>query len=149
MGTVGAHSNYSRRVPLPLSELQKLAALAVSVGPSITADPPKPWSVRRRLTTEVRAEIVARYQAGIGTPELCCEYELSKYSVLKLLREEGVQMRRQPLTPSQRQNAVRLYEDGETIDAVAEKLNASYGRVREALLEAGVVLHPPGRRRVS
>ncbi|WP_374197485.1 helix-turn-helix domain-containing protein [Microbacterium sp. cx-55] len=56
-------------------------------------------------------------------------------------------MRRQPLTASQRRNAARLYQDGETIDTIAVQLGASYGRVREALIEAGVDLHPPGRRR--
>ena len=88
-------------------------------------------------------------RGGVGTPQLCREYHLSKYSILKLLHGQGVQMRRKPLSVSQRRNAVRLYQDGETIDAIANELNASYSRVREAILEAGVPLRPPGRRRVS
>ncbi|WP_460738119.1 helix-turn-helix domain-containing protein [Microbacterium neimengense] len=51
--------------------------------------------------------------------------------------------------PSQRKNAVRLYEDGETIDTIAAKLGASYGGGREALVGPEVALRSPGRRHSS
>lgn len=133
----------------PLKQLQKLARLAACASDEAPEEAHQSWLIRRRLSDADVSEIVQLYESGVGTPQLCRDFELSKYSVLKLLRAEGVQMRRQPLSASQRRNAVRLYHEGETIDAVAAQLSASYSRVREAILDAGVPLRPAGRRRAG
>src|SRR5690606_40408638 len=98
VGRVGGHSNNSDRGAPPLVQLQKLAVLAKSA-PVEEAEiaPLEPWSLSRRLDNATMAELVRKYEAGIGTPQLCREYKLSKYSVLKVLHEAGVAMRRQTL----------------------------------------------------
>ena len=147
MGRVGPHSINSGRGAPSLEQLQKLAALAVAA-PSDVVDlaEPQPWRVARRLNDEVVAEIVAKYESGVGTPALCLEYGISKPSMLELLHSRGVQMRRQSLTDAQRSEAVALYEGGLALAPTAKCLGSSIGAVRRVVLEQGVRLRArPGR----
>lgn len=147
MGRVGGHSNNSDRGAPSLEQLQKLAALAATA-PSDVVDTaePRSWRVARRLNDPVIAEIVAKYESGVGTPALCLEYGISKPSMLELLHSRGVRMRRQPLTETQRSEAVNLYEGGLALAPTAKRLGSSIGAVRRVLLEEGVRLRArPGR----
>lgn len=74
-------------------------------------------------------------------------YNLSKTAVLKVLRDNGVKLRRQPLTTEQVDKAKRLYESGLTIAKVADCLDASYETTRLALIHAGVQMRARGGRR--
>ncbi len=66
--------------------------------------------------------------------------------MIGLLHSQGVQMRRQPLTKTQRSEAVALYEGGLALAPTAQRLGSSIGAVRRVLLEEGVRLRPrPGR----
>lgn len=77
---------------------------------------------------------------------LCEEYGISKPSMLDLLHERGVVMRRQPLSNAQRLRAVQLYESGVAIKPIAEQLGSSFGTVHRVLKAEGVRLRPrPGR----
>lgn len=147
MGHGDSYSNKSHRGQLPLEQLQKLADLAREAPEHIeVAVAPKSWLVRRRLDDELVAEIVSKYRAGSGTPELCRDYGISKPSMLDLLHAQGVQMRRQSLTPKQRIQAVELYESGLAIKPVANRLGSSFGAVHRVLVAEGVKLRPrPGR----
>ncbi len=94
----------------------------------------------RRLTQETIAELVAAYEAGTSTPELCKHYELSKGGVLKLLSDAGVKMRKQPMTDEQTELAVKLYGEGRSLQAIGDQLDKAKSSVREALIERGVQL---------
>jgi Mor family transcriptional regulator len=52
-------------------------------------------------------QLVADYKAGVHTPELVTKYVLSKTSVLKILRDNHVTIRRQSMTPEQISAATR------------------------------------------
>ena len=147
VGHGDSYSNKSYRGQLPLEQVQKLADLAREAPEHAeVAIAPKPWLVRRRLNDELVAEIVSRYHAGTGTPELCRDYGISKPSMLDLLHGQGVQMRRQPLTPRQRTQAVKLYASGLAVKPVADRLGSSFGAVHRVLIAEGVKLRPrPGR----
>jgi len=142
-----SHSNKSHRGQPPLEQLQKLADLAREAPKRVDmAAAGKSWLVRRRLNDELVSEIVSKYRAGIGTPQLCLDYGISKPSMLGLLHTQGVQMRRQPLTPKQRTQAVELYASGLAIKPVADRLGSSFGAVHRVLIAEGVKLRPrPGR----
>jgi hypothetical protein len=75
---------------------------------------PRPFTrnVHRRLGPDIIAQLVADYEAGLPTTALTTTYGLSKGSVLQLLRQNGVEVRHQSLTPDQLQEAVGLYEQG-------------------------------------
>lgn len=104
-------------------------------------------SLRRRLSPQVIEELVDRYNTGEGTPALSREYHISKSGLLQLLRAEGVSLRRQPLAPEDAKRAVRLYENGLTIDEVAEQIGSSYSTVRKILHQSGVTMRPKGIKR--
>lgn len=90
------------------------------------------------------AEIVAKYRDGATTPTLCVEYLLSKGGLLKLLRDEGVQLRCQPLTAEQVEEASKMYVGGTSLATIATHLDVSYNGVRQALIRAGVERRPRG-----
>jgi transposase-like protein len=96
------------------------------------------WRLRRRLSPELIAEIADKYCAGATTPALCLEYSLSKGGVLKLLHEQGVELRCQPLSPEQVEHAATLYTHGSSIQAIADRFGVSYNGVRQAFVRAGI-----------
>ncbi|OXR47129.1 hypothetical protein B7C42_00251 [Nocardia cerradoensis] len=94
------------------------------------------------MPPEAVTELVIAYQAGIPTTELCKRYDISKASILKLLAEHGVTMRRQPLTTDQINQAAKLYADGNSLRTIAVQLDSSFSTVREALIARGVQMRP-------
>src|SRR6478609_8314050 len=102
---------YSRQ-PNLLRMARNLAKLQVNGGP----DRPEPAlrtprRVDARLTDKDRAAIAQAYRDGIPSTALCREYQLGKSTVLQILAEAGVPMRRQPLTDAQIDEAAQLYEE--------------------------------------
>ena len=77
------------------------------------------------------------------------EYALSKGGLLKLLRDEGVQLRCQPLNGEQVREAAVLYGSGASLAAIATRFEVSYNGVRQSLIRAGVQLRPRGGDRRS
>lgn len=149
VGTVGPASKKSGGLLPPLEKLQKLAELAAAAPVDSDADlheTSRSWLVRRRLTDEQVAELVELYRSGVGTPALSEQFGISKPSVLELLHDHGVRMRRQSLTKTQRALAVQLYEEGVAIKPIAAELGSSFGAVHRVLKVEGVTLRPrPGR----
>jgi DNA-binding NarL/FixJ family response regulator len=101
-------------------------------------------SLRRRLEPAQIKRIAAEYESGATTPSLCETYGLSKTGILRLLRDEGATLRRQPLTSDQVEVARTLYEHGHPIATIASRLGTSYNNVRQRLIGEGVQLRPRG-----
>ncbi|BBX25032.1 hypothetical protein MALV_01570 [Mycolicibacterium alvei] len=91
-----------------------------------------------RTTTGPLRRAHLTYKDGTGTPELRSRYNLSQGSVLKILHSHGVTMRRQGITDEQIDDAVHLYELGESLAKIGAHLGAEAGTVRRALLNRGV-----------
>ncbi|HET6924406.1 MAG TPA: helix-turn-helix domain-containing protein [Candidatus Saccharimonadales bacterium] len=103
---------------------------------------PRVHAVRRRLQPDVIDQLVADYQAGIDTTELTTRYRLGKGTVLKLLREAGVIMRRQGLSPAEIDEAVELYAAGWSLARIGERFGRAHTVIRKALLDRGIAMHP-------
>jgi hypothetical protein len=103
-------------------------------------------SLRRRLEPALVKQIAAEYGSGATTPSLCETYGLSKGGILRLLRDEGIVLRRRPLTGDQVELAKKMYESGHPIAAIASRLDTSYNNVRQRLIEERVQLRPRGGR---
>lgn len=99
-------------------------------------------SLRRKLPPEVIDELVQRYKSGEFTTDLSREYGISKSGFLKLLRDEGVKLRKQPITPEDERRAVELYESGMTIYGVIERVGYSYGVINRMVHKRGVNVRP-------
>lgn len=101
--------------------------------------------VNRRLGSDAIRQLVVDYQSGRHTTELMAVYGISKSSVLRLLQDNEVVMRRQGVSLQQAAAARVLYEtEGMSLSAVARKLNLAKQSVRLALLELGVAMRPSG-----
>ena len=85
-------------------------------------------------------QLVADYESGVPTTELTGRYGLAKSSVLKLLGERGVVMRRQGLFEVELNEAVRRYERGLSVVDVGERIGRSSTVVWRALKKHGVAL---------
>ena len=137
---------YSRQSRYVLTD-HKLQRIAQMKPRPVSADLRKPvhrHKVVDRLSAEQLAEIAQQYRAGTPTTALCRMHDLSKGAVLKVLTDAGVTMRRQPMTPRQIARAFKLYEAGDSLSIVAEKIGTPQATVRKGLLAAGVVLRPSG-----
>ena len=86
--------------------------------------------VWRRLSPEVIAQVVERYRAGATAAELGAEHGVSKNGMLKLLREQGVQIRAKSLPIAVVTQAKRLCERGMSMRQVSKQLGVSRTALR-------------------
>ncbi len=96
----------------------------------------QPRRLDRRLSAATIAELAAAYEAGTSTPEMCKRYGLSKGGVLKLLREAGVEMRKQAMTDEQIELAVRLHQRGLGYAEIGRRIGKAKSTVRAAVTGA-------------
>jgi transposase len=100
-----------------------------------------------RLGIDVVAQLVADYESGLSVLELQMRFGLSRGSILRLLHEAEVQLRRQPLMQKQLAKIIELYEVGLSIREVAAKLGIPKTTVQNALARSAVVMRPAVRQR--
>ncbi|MFI6169070.1 helix-turn-helix domain-containing protein [Nocardia sp. NPDC051052] len=142
---VGRVSAYSKQVArYPLHQVIERVEATPKRLPAKTAASARIHRLDRRLSPDTIAELVAAYRSGTSTPKLRKQYQLSKGGVLKLLADHGVTMRNQPLTEEQTDQAVGLYEQGQSLVTIAEQLDSGATAVRTALKARGVVMRPAG-----
>lgn len=65
-------------------------------------------------------------------------YNLGKGTVLRLLREHGVQLRNQRITQDEVSQAIRLYGQGLSLVTVGEQLGYDARTIHRALRRSGV-----------
>ena len=124
------------------------ATLAAGVGrrrPDARSRPPC-YKLDQRLDASIPAQVVADYEAGMPTTQLTGKYGLSKTSVLRLLHEAATEMRRQPFSDQEVDDAVRLCASGLSVATVGSRLGAHQSKVWRASVARGVVLRPPRNR---
>ncbi|WP_165314409.1 hypothetical protein [Agromyces protaetiae] len=92
---------------------------------------------------------MARYGAGETSTTLAEEYRVAKSTILRVLREARVVVRRQPMTPDQVSEAAQLYEAGLSLSQVAKRLDVNQETMRMAILKAGVVLRAPTKAKTA
>lgn len=101
-------------------------------------------NVARRLGRDTITQLVADYDSGTLTTRLMQRYGIGKQTVLNLLAEQGVKMRRQQPSSDVVMEAAELYRGAASIAAIAERLDVSYTALRHALHAAGVPIRPRG-----
>lgn len=87
--------------------------------------------------------MVARYSAGETSTALAKEHGVAKSTILGILREANIVVRRQPLTTEQVSEAVKLYDSGLSLSQVADHLRVNQETMRVGIIKAGVTLRPP------
>lgn len=96
-----------------------------------------------RLTAADQADIAARYQQGWSSRQLAEFYGVSKTSIVILLREADVAIRRQGLSDSQSGDIVKHYATGASLSAIGESYGVSADTVRKLLIKQGITLRNP------
>ncbi|WP_082013805.1 helix-turn-helix domain-containing protein [Microbacterium hominis] len=96
-----------------------------------------------RLNADQHAAVVTRYRNGETSTALAEEYGVAKSTILRILRDKNVMVRRQPLTPEQVSEAAHFYEDGLSLSQVATQLGVNQETMRVAIIKAGVALREP------
>ncbi|WP_280273806.1 hypothetical protein [Nocardia wallacei] len=120
---------------------------------SIVPRQPKPvapqrHALKRRVSQDERAQIVAKYESGTSSNQLVADHKLAKGTILKILREGGATIRRQGLTEQQVADAADFYRTGSSLAWIGDKLGFSPTTVGKALVAAGLTLRDPhGRER--
>lgn len=107
-----------------------------SLGPS--GAEPRIHAIRRRLSGEVREQLLADYQTGVSAKQLAGRYQLSRSSIRALLRESGLPQRYQIMARAEIDQAVELYAAGLTIAEVAAAIGRPCSTVQTALARRGV-----------
>jgi hypothetical protein len=88
------------------------------------------------------AAVVRDYQAGISTTQLTGDYDLGKSSMLRILHEAWVAMRRQGLAPGEVEAAAELYRAGQSLATVGRQFGCGPNHVRRELAKFGVNIRP-------
>jgi transposase-like protein len=102
--------------------------------------PARVHAARRRLSANTIQQLATDYQAGVPSTQLAKRYGVSKGAVLRLLREQGIPVRRQSMTAIDIEQAIQLYRSGSSLAAVGAKLGYDHGTIHRALRQAGVAM---------
>jgi DNA-directed RNA polymerase specialized sigma24 family protein len=94
--------------------------------------------VTRQLSQEAIDKLVSAYLTSVPTTQLVQEFNLGKGTVLRILRDAGVTMRRQGLPDDQLLEAAALYESGVSLAKIAERYGVSTKNVHTRPRAAGV-----------
>jgi DNA-binding transcriptional regulator LsrR (DeoR family) len=89
----------------------------------------------RRLNAEQVQQLVDGYEAGATVYELGDRFGVSRQTVSRLLKQQGVAIRRQGLSPEQVTEAVQLHEAGWTLARIGERLGVGATTVQRRLAE--------------
>ncbi|HEX6074206.1 MAG TPA: helix-turn-helix domain-containing protein [Micromonosporaceae bacterium] len=82
--------------------------------------------------------LIEGYQAGATVYELGAQFGIARQTVGKILKRQGVKMRRQGLAPEEVDEAVRLYEAGWSLARIGERMGVNPTTVLNRLRERGV-----------
>jgi len=89
--------------------------------------------------------IVHRYDAGETTEQIGAHHGISKTRVARVLREQGVTIRRQGLAEERLTEAAELYAAGRSLAWLGVRYGVSHTTVAAALRRQGMQLRPrPG-----
>lgn len=68
------------------------------------------------------------------------ELQLTRQTIARVLKREGVTLRQIGLSDIQVDDAIRLYQSGLSLARIGEKFNVDHGTVRRQLLRRGVAM---------
>ncbi len=99
-----------------------------------------------RLRSARRAELSADYEAGMPVKAITAKYGVHRGTMPALVRRAGVAVRIAGLDAEERAWASSLYESGMTLVQVARRMGIGDEAVRQAVVDEGGQIRPPGRR---
>ncbi|WP_196810959.1 hypothetical protein [Arthrobacter sp. 35W] len=143
MEVLQAYSSRGRHYESRLDKI--LAATIKSVAVRKPRQPRAKSSAKivHRLTVDDQVNIAARYQQGCSSRQLAEAYKVSKTSIVILLRESGIPIRRQGLSDFKADDIAKHYAAGASLAAIGNVYGVSADTVRKLLLRQGITLRNP------
>ena len=93
------------------------------------------------------SEVVRRANTGESARSLALELGVANSALTRMLREEGVTIRKSRVSAEDEQVLARAYEAGNTIAELEKQFKLSHGAVIRALHRAGVQMRAKAPRR--
>lgn len=134
---MGRYSNF----PQHLTQIERLVEMAqnpLSPFPRLRPVVPRIHKIEQRINPSVIARIAADYKAGMTTRELMATYQIGKGTLLRLLRNQGVDIRNQSLTAEQSAEAITLYMEGWSLAKIGRHFRREHTVIRDVLVRAGI-----------
>ncbi|GAA5197170.1 hypothetical protein GCM10023346_31290 [Arthrobacter gyeryongensis] len=103
----------------------------------VREEPPIPRHFTH-LSAEQTKALAEDYRAGMRVKELAAKYGISRETISKHLRRHGIAPRKVGLDAQQIKEAVRLYEQGDSLATIGKRMGVTAHTVRSRLIEAGV-----------
>lgn len=120
--------------------LQRLQAAAAASRRAGAEEARTPRQIRRRLGGDAVKEIIAQYLAGATAKTLADTHGVSKTALLALFREDGVALRRRPLTDEQLRDVIARYKAGDSIYTIERDTGIPKSSVQRALNRSGLAM---------
>jgi hypothetical protein len=99
------------------------------------------------LSAEDLADVIAKYESGATTSELGAMYRVSKSRISAVLRQHGVNLRRQGLTNEQAREAGDFYNTGRSLAWLGARYGISNTTASRILRKQCIEVRPrPGWR---
>lgn len=92
-----------------------------------------PHKIKYRLTEAQIRIILSRYEAGEASAMVGKAFGISKTTVISILSEHGIAIRKLGLTDKQKKQAIHLRQSGLTLNEIARQLGISYGAAQRFL----------------
>lgn len=94
---------------------------------------PTPHKIKYRLTEAQVQGILSRYEAGEASVTVGKAFGISKTTVISILNEHGIAVRKLGLTDKQKQQANRLRQSGLTLNEIARQIGSNYSATQRYL----------------
>lgn len=97
---------------------------------------------QRIFTPEETQKIIMAYQSGKASYELSTEFNCSKTTIVKLLKQQGVAIRKSGRARARIDDdkVIRMYKEMRTIKEIAKSLNVDSQVISRCLKENGIKL---------
>jgi predicted DNA-binding protein (UPF0251 family) len=99
-----------------------------------TGVPPKQRQLR--LRTHELEQLTADYRSGVAINELAARYEIDRHTVIHHMRRQSVPRRNPRLNEAGVLEAVRLYQSGESLATIGQRMDVDPGTVGRSLRRA-------------
>lgn len=105
---------------------------------------PEPRQRQNRLKPDEVTALCDEYRSGKSVRELAARYQIHRTTVLDHLNRNGVERRpnRKKLVGARLEKAARLYQKGNSLDAVGKRLDVDAATVRRSLYSIGIQIRP-------
>lgn len=97
---------------------------------------PAPHKIKYRITETQVQGILNRYEAGEASATVGKAFGISKTTVISILNEHGITIRKLGLTDKQKKQATRLRQSGLTLDEVARQIGSNYSAIQRYIASA-------------